>query len=507
MSKPITKATVRLTEAIDSSSTTIKFTATDSTRSLTSVTMSDFGTYGYLTINPKGKTDNYEIVRFESWSASGSTITIGTLTRNLELEGDDTSGTGRSFPAGTTAIISDNHHWFNNVVLTEGNQTIAGQKTFSGVTTLADSSQLATSAAPTADEDIANKKYVDDTAVSGAPNASTTVKGIVEIGTDAENAAGTGTGGTGAVNVVTSSSCNETAAAGKIPVAESGGAIGVDWIGISNQGEIPYNDGGTIPAGLTIGSAGQVLMVDSGGTDPEWGTLEGLPSSPSADDMVIYDGSNWVNATIGEAACRSTFSYYDIIENPSFTSTDNINSYTDTVAFGGQISATYDSSLSYAARGVDVNDLYNATNHFKANFRCKITITTDASSRLATWGIVGTGVGILHSAASTWAGNTTGAVFQYENGTLSSVTRTANGSTTTNTVTGVTVTDFNDYEIYHDGTDIKFYVNGELKQTHTTNLPSSTAESLGYGVRDASSDATTGITLTTNKITLGYNGS
>jgi len=49
-----------------------------------------------------------------------------------------------------------------------GNESIAGIKTFtganihSGINTLGDSSQMASSAAPTADADLANKKYVDD---------------------------------------------------------------------------------------------------------------------------------------------------------------------------------------------------------------------------------------------------------------------------------------------------------------------------------------------------------
>jgi len=49
------------------------------------------------------------------------------------------------------------HTFINQDVTTSGTPTF-------GVTTLGDSSQLATSAAPTADADIANKKYVDDTA-------------------------------------------------------------------------------------------------------------------------------------------------------------------------------------------------------------------------------------------------------------------------------------------------------------------------------------------------------
>ena len=43
-----------------------------------------------------------------------------------------------------------------------GDTEINGTLTTTGITTLADSSQLATSAAPTSDADIANKKYVDD---------------------------------------------------------------------------------------------------------------------------------------------------------------------------------------------------------------------------------------------------------------------------------------------------------------------------------------------------------
>jgi len=49
----------------------------------------------------------------------------------------------------------------NSLNLT-GNQTAAGNKTFSGVVVLGNTSALASSAAPTADAQIANKKYVDD---------------------------------------------------------------------------------------------------------------------------------------------------------------------------------------------------------------------------------------------------------------------------------------------------------------------------------------------------------
>lgn len=70
-----------------------------------------------------------------------------------------------------------------------GNETVAGIKTFS-------SSPIVPT--PTTDFQASTKKYVDDAVVSGSPDASTTVKGIVEEATQAEVDAGTAVGGTGA---------------------------------------------------------------------------------------------------------------------------------------------------------------------------------------------------------------------------------------------------------------------------------------------------------------------
>lgn len=47
------------------------------------------------------------------------------------------------------------------------------------------------------------KKYIDSTALAGAPNATTSLQGLVELGLAAEIDAGTATGGTGAALVVT----------------------------------------------------------------------------------------------------------------------------------------------------------------------------------------------------------------------------------------------------------------------------------------------------------------
>jgi hypothetical protein len=77
-----------------------------------------------------------------------------------------------------------------------GNQTVDGVKTFS-------SSPVVPT--PTTDMQASTKKYVDDIAIAGSPDASTTAKGIVEIATRTEINAKTGTGSTGAILVVPAS--------------------------------------------------------------------------------------------------------------------------------------------------------------------------------------------------------------------------------------------------------------------------------------------------------------
>lgn len=94
-----------------------------------------------------------------------------------------------------------------NVKLT-GNQTVGGNKTFTGNNVF--NEIVAYDAHPTfsSDVQIVDKKYVDDVAISGSPDASTTVKGIVEEATQSETENGTATGGTGARLFVNPSQLN-----------------------------------------------------------------------------------------------------------------------------------------------------------------------------------------------------------------------------------------------------------------------------------------------------------
>ena len=53
---------------------------------------------------------------------------------------------------------------------------------------------------------------------------------------------------------------------------------------LTNQGDILYRNS-TVPDRLPIGTAGQVLKVNSGATAPEWGTISTAPSGPAGGDL------------------------------------------------------------------------------------------------------------------------------------------------------------------------------------------------------------------------------
>lgn len=87
------------------------------------------------------------------------------------------------------------------------------------------------------------------------PNASTTVAGKVQIATDAQLAAGTNTGSTGADVVAAGGSFNILAAANKVPVGNSSGVLDVSWLPGTIYVSAPAGeavDGSTTPQAVYI---------------------------------------------------------------------------------------------------------------------------------------------------------------------------------------------------------------------------------------------------------------
>ena len=91
----------------------------------------------------------------------------GTMTEGFVMSGGSSDGViNTNFPTAGTLGISGNTT-IEGTSLLSGNTTVTGTLTTTGIATLADASTLASDAAPTADAEIANKKYVDDNAGGG----------------------------------------------------------------------------------------------------------------------------------------------------------------------------------------------------------------------------------------------------------------------------------------------------------------------------------------------------
>ena len=155
----------------------------------TTVTMTDFGTIGYGTLEPSTAVQE-EQISFSgvTQNINGTATLTGVKTVLMYSPYTETSGLTKSHAGGTVFIVSDNPGLWNTFTNKQNNETITGTWIMSGgissigggATTFA-SFPISPSSAPTTNYQLANKKYVDDTVVYGAPNASTTTKGIAKL--------------------------------------------------------------------------------------------------------------------------------------------------------------------------------------------------------------------------------------------------------------------------------------------------------------------------------------
>lgn len=200
------------------------------------IVAADIGTVGHGTLAPN--TAKEEAISFTIDSNTAGTAVL-TITRGLlGKQPYGTGGPSYAHNAGTEFILSNNPDLFNKLTAKDNDETVTGawkfpatpthdqhpatkvyvddeitavndtittldsavvkktgDQTIAGVKTFSSSPVIP---APTTDLQAATKKYADDIAVAGAPNAGETTKGLVEIATSAEYEAGTDAGGTGA---------------------------------------------------------------------------------------------------------------------------------------------------------------------------------------------------------------------------------------------------------------------------------------------------------------------
>lgn len=218
------------------------------------LTIADFGTTAYLTLEP-GNSSRQEFASCTGITQnSNGTAVFTTCTRGLAPIYPYTASSTFAFVhgGGTTVIVSNSPPFYNNFTIQNNDASITGYYTF-GSTTLPRVATDTTDAQLVAQgtTTLATINYVNGVAVSGAPNATEAVKGIVELSTTAEAAAGTSAGATGARLVVPNSMCNATwSAATLCVITNAAGKIAQGFLDLTQS--FTFSGGLTSTATTTI---------------------------------------------------------------------------------------------------------------------------------------------------------------------------------------------------------------------------------------------------------------
>lgn len=143
------------------------------------LSMTDFGTIGYMTINPTSPFA--EIVSFTGcvYQGDGTTLFTGVTRGLLAIDPYTTGGTAYAHSPNDSLVFSINPQMLDAFVQKGQDATITGTFTFL-YTKMPRASQTVTYGVGS-DLWFATKEYVDGVAVAGAPNASTSTKGIGRV--------------------------------------------------------------------------------------------------------------------------------------------------------------------------------------------------------------------------------------------------------------------------------------------------------------------------------------
>ena len=154
-----------------------KFTKIDGTH----LTMADFGTIGFGTLEPGNGTKEEQICWTGITNNTNGTDTLtGVKTVLTVAPYTQTSGLAQTHAGGSQLVVSNTAGFYDKMTSKNDDETITGTWTF----TVPNFPQVDNSATlPTLSAQFATKAYVDGVAIAGAPDASATVKGTTKLST------------------------------------------------------------------------------------------------------------------------------------------------------------------------------------------------------------------------------------------------------------------------------------------------------------------------------------
>jgi len=318
--------------------------------------------------------------------------------------------------------------------------------------------------------------------------------------------------------------------------------------GSDANGDLIYRNGSGVTARLPIGSTDQILAVQAGvptwvanpsaspasttvagvvelatTAETETGTDATRAVTPDGlHDMTTLAGAAWFldedtmssDSAVKTASQQSIKAYADtkatLNEVPNTTATSNvwyswispIFGYTDTgpsyvfpgwvgtasssgnqsLGGGGVTSYGSNTPLLYAAiPGSGSGETYSATDSKDIKIKWRAKLGNMGASNYMGFGIVDASTTFDDIHTST----VKGVRFLLNNTTM--YYSVGDGSNNTSASISMTITNWNTYEIvFNPGTDVKFYVNGTLQATVSTNLPTGSMQFFGLGANASS---------------------
>ncbi len=268
----------------DTSITLTNFNGIDGT----ALTMADFGTIGYLTMEPGSSTQEEQVSFSGLTTNSNGTVTLTGIKTVLFISPyTETSGLAKSHAGATRVVVSNTSAFYNNFTNRLNDVTITGLWNFStSYPTLPGST-------PTTPTQAASKGYVDSVAISGAPNASTSVQGLVQLPTQSQVDARTSAGSTGASLTPTPAQLRTV-----LTHDYAASATGTDAYAITLSPTVTaYTTGDTYIFKADVANTGAAtLNVDGLGaktiTDKNGATLADREITANSINCVVYDGTN-----------------------------------------------------------------------------------------------------------------------------------------------------------------------------------------------------------------------
>ena len=472
--------------------------------------------------------------RVETISATGWDLVTKELSGVVRAVATYTGETATAYShgSGVTVVLSDDWKYFEAVQTAVNSKfdttggTITGATSFSGASTTFRIPNL-TTAQKTAIASPANGMLVYDTdtgefqyydggawlsvGTSAIPNASETVAGIVEEATVAQLNAGTDAGETGArlffppskiataiqdskfiyalttgaadAYVLTPTPAITAYTAGQLFLAKihatntTTSTANISGLGVKT---IKKNNDRDLEAGDL--EAGQIAIWGYDGTNLQLLSLTGTGLT-TAQVNTLVGGANSDASTLHshplQAILRETLGLNRYIFN-QFDTNDRTASvgYTESLVGGASTlvetlvgtnfttGATIGNSATIATTQLDDGFLPSAP--WAKNAMLEFQVKVDQLTAQVVWMGIGDGITIGSTNSTTKHYG-----FFIENGAL--YASNADGTTQTKSVdisAGITLTEINTFQIeVNSGTNIKFYVNGNLVATHTTNLP------------------------------------